>query len=123
MHRTLWLIDLVCVLLFVGIGRSVHTHGLNIAGLSSTAWPFITGLALGWLTMSIRRLSGAAVSSGVLVSIVTVAVGMVLRVVAGQGTAFAFILVALGFLGGTMISWRLLMGLALRRVHRPDRTS
>ena len=33
---------------------------------------------------------------------------MILRVVAGQGTALAFILVAFGFLGATMVGWRLL---------------
>jgi ABC-type Na+ efflux pump permease subunit len=32
---------------------------------------------------------------------------MTLRVVSGQGTAFAFVLVALGFLGLAMLGWRL----------------
>ena len=32
---------------------------------------------------------------------------MVLRVIAGQGTAFAFIVVALVFLGLFMLGWRL----------------
>jgi hypothetical protein len=48
----------------------------------------------------------------------TVAVGMVLRVVSGQGTAFAFVLVALGFLGLFLLGWRLVVrllpGLATR---------
>ena len=33
---------------------------------------------------------------------------MVFRVVSGQGTAFAFILVALAFLGLFLLGWRLL---------------
>lgn len=121
-HRALWLIDLVCVLLFVGIGRSVHTHGLSIDGMASTAWPFLTGLAIGWIVVGGRRLAGASVISGVLVSTMTVAVGMILRVISGQGTALAFILVALGFLGATMIGWRL-VGIGFRRMHRQDSTS
>jgi hypothetical protein len=45
-----------------------------------------------------------------------VVVGMTLRVVAGQGSAFAFILVALGFLGAMMIGWRVLVSAVRRRL-------
>jgi len=45
----------------------------------------------------------------------TVALGMVLRVVSGQGTAVTFIIVALVFLGLTQLGWRALAGLRLRR--------
>nr|WP_279472852.1 DUF3054 family protein [Actinomadura darangshiensis] len=34
------------------------------------------------------------------------ALGMVLRVVSGQGTAFAFVVVASVFLGLTLLGWR-----------------
>jgi len=40
---------------------------------------------------------------------------MILRVIAGQGTAFAFILVALGFLGALLLGLRLLYGALTRR--------
>jgi hypothetical protein len=40
---------------------------------------------------------------------------MVLRVVAGQGTAVAFIIVALCFLGATMLGGRMLAGALARR--------
>jgi hypothetical protein len=45
---------------------------------------------------------------------------MVLRVVAGQGTAAAFIAVALGFLGLELLGWRLLARTARRA--RPARS-
>ena len=45
--------------------------------------------------------------AGVAARLGAVAVGMVLRVIAGQGTAFAFILVALAFLGLFLLGWRL----------------
>jgi hypothetical protein len=47
-----------------------------------------------------------------------VAGGMVLRVVSGQGTAVAFIGVALAFLGLFLLGWRLVAGLASRYVRR-----
>ena len=43
-----------------------------------------------------------------------VALGMVFRVVSGQGTAFAFVLVALAFLGLFMLGWRLAIRLGGR---------
>jgi hypothetical protein len=41
---------------------------------------------------------------------------MVLRVVAGQGTAFAFIIVAFVFLGLFMFAWRVVLTRTQRRV-------
>jgi hypothetical protein len=42
-------LDCCCVLLFVVIGRASHTKGESLAGIASTAWPFLAGLAGGWL--------------------------------------------------------------------------
>lgn len=113
-------LDVVCVLVFVSIGRSVHDHGVNVGGITSTAWPFLSGLAVGWGAVAARQLRGRSLHSGVVVCISTVAVGMVLRVVASQGTAFAFVLVALGFLGLAMLGWRLVAaGLARMRSRSP----
>jgi len=107
MRRPAWLtLDLVIVLVFVVIGRAAHGHGDTFPGIVSTAWPFATGLVVGWTVMFVRRLGVVAVSSGVVASISTVGIGMILRVVAGQGTAVAFVFVALGFLGALMIGWR-----------------
>jgi hypothetical protein len=100
-------IDVCCILLFVVIGRASHTKGEAVAGLASTAWPFLAGLAVGWLAVRAWRRPAAIVPSGVAAWLGTVAVGMVLRVVAGQGTAVAFIIVALAFLGLFMLGWRL----------------
>jgi hypothetical protein len=50
----------------------------------------------------------------------TVAVGMTLRVLAGQGTAFAFILVALAFLGLFQLGWRLVWRWASPRLLTED---
>ncbi|HEY1466111.1 MAG TPA: DUF3054 domain-containing protein [Acidimicrobiales bacterium] len=110
-------LDLAMVLVFVAIGRTAHAHGLTAAGLAATAWPFLAALALGWLALVVGRRRGTTLPSGVVVWISTVALGMALRVVAGQGTAVAFVFVALGFLGLTMLGWRVVaLGIRRRRV-------
>jgi hypothetical protein len=114
-------IDVFCVLVFVIIGRASHTKGESLAGIASTAWPFLAGLAGGWLVTA--GLAGRAWRqpsrlwpAGVGAWLGAVALGMVFRVVSGQGTAPAFIGVALAFLGLFMLGWRLLARLSwLRR--------
>ena len=100
------ILDCCCVLVFVIIGRASHGEGL--IGVASTAWPFLAGLAVGWLAARTWRRPFVLWPGGVGAWLGTVAVGMVLRVVAGQGTAFAFIVVALVFLGLFLLGWRLL---------------
>jgi hypothetical protein len=106
-------VDLVAVALFVVIGRANHHHAETVAGFVSTAWPFAAGLLAGWVATA--RTAPLAGRNGGTVCVVTVTVGMVLRVVAGQGTAVAFIAVAVVFLGAVMTAGRLL----LRRTRRP----
>ncbi len=92
--------------------------------MAGTGWPFLAGLAVG-----LDRGPGLApahllVPTGLVVWISCVAVGMVLRVVAGQGTAVAFVLVALAFLGLELLGWRALAGAArkARTARRPARS-
>ena len=54
--------------------------------------------------------------TGAGVWLATVALGQALRVVAGQGTALAFIIVSLLFLGLFLLGWRLIAQLAARRI-------
>jgi hypothetical protein len=109
-------LDCCCVLVFVIIGRASHAHGDHVAGIASTAWPFLAGLAAGWLAVRAWRRPFGLVPAGVGAWLGTVALGMVLRVVAGQGTAVAFVLVALGFLGLFLLGWRLVaLGILRRR--------
>jgi hypothetical protein len=99
-------LDLCCVLAFVVIGRASHTEGETIAGLAKTAWPFLAGLLVGWAATRGWRRPVALVRTGLGVWVATVAAGMALRVVSGQGTAFTFVVVALVFLGLFMLGWR-----------------
>jgi len=108
------LLDICCVLVFVIIGRASHTKGETVAGIASTAWPFLCGLGAGWFCSRAWRRPLALRPAGICAWLGTVAIGMLLRVVAGQGTAVAFIGVALAFLGLFLLGWRLLARLVAR---------
>lgn len=116
------LADAVSVVVFVAIGRDAHHHVVGVAGIASTAWPFLAGVAVGWGVVAVvavrRRRRLGLVSAGLVVWPVTVAVGMVLRVMAGQGTEAAFVAVALAFVGLFLLGWRLAALVAVR-VRRP----
>jgi FtsH-binding integral membrane protein len=113
------ILDCCCVLAFVIIGRASHVQGEILAGIASTAWPFLAGLAGGWLAAGLAgawRQPFRLWPTGVGAWLGTVTLGMVFRVVSGQGTALAFIAVALAFLGLFLLGWRLLGRLSwLRR--------
>ena len=114
-------LDVGCVLVFVIIGRASHTKGESLAGIGSTAWPFLAGLAGGWLAtagLAGRRAWRQAFRlwpAGVGAWLGTVVLGMAFRVVSGQGTAPAFVGVALAFLGLFLLGWRLLSRLSWLR--------
>ncbi len=115
-------LDICCVLIFVIIGRASHTKGESLAGIASTAWPFLAGLGIGWLAARGWRRPLAIRPEGLVIWLCTVALGMVFRVVSGQGTAVAFIVVALVFLALFLLGWRLLARLApLAQRPQPNR--
>ena len=103
-------LDLCCVGAFVAIGRASHTEGETVAGLARTGWPFLAGLAIGWIATRAWRRPGRLVPVGATVWISTVVLGMALRAVSGQGVAVAFVFVALAFLGLFMLGWRIVAG-------------
>ena len=105
-------LDIACVLIFVIIGRASHTKGESLAGIASTSWPFLAGLGVGWLAARGWRRPLAIRPEGLAIWLCTVALGMILRVVSGQGTAPAFVVVALAFLALFLLGWRLLARLA-----------
>ncbi|MDL4819111.1 DUF3054 domain-containing protein [Actinomadura opuntiae] len=115
-------LDVCCVLVFVGIGRSSHDEAASVTGFLNTAWPFLVGVAVGWALLRVWRRRADAVPVGAGVWLSTVAVGMVLRVVSGQGIAFTFVLVALVFLGLVLVGWRgAVRGLEAVRGDKPER--
>ncbi len=106
------ILDCCCALLFVIIGRASHTKGESLAGIASSAWPFLAGLAGGWLAARAWRRPSGLWPAGVGAWLGAAGLGMVFRVVSGQGTAAAFIGVALAFLGLFLLGWRLALRLS-----------
>lgn len=120
-RRLTWLfLDTASVLVFVAIGRSVHTKGVSWGGMASTSWPFLLALVVGLLAGRAWRAPCAVLPVGLTAWLSTALLGMLIRVLAGQGTAFAFVLVTLGFLGATMLGWRLVALLLARRSVAPS---
>ncbi|GFG98064.1 DUF3054 domain-containing protein [Mycobacterium timonense] len=119
MLRLRWLgwlaVDVVGVLVFCAVGRRSHDEGLNVAGVAATAWPFLTGTAIGWLAARGWRRPTAVAPTGVVVWLSTVVVGMVLRKATAAGVAASFVVVATTVTALLLLGWRVAVGLTLRR--------
>jgi len=108
-------IDVVCVLVFCAVGRRSHAEGVTVAGVIETAWPFLTGTVTGWLLSRGWRRPTALIPTGLTVWIATVAVGMAVRPLVGQGVAVSFIVVAATVTAVLLLGWRLLSRLVSNR--------
>ncbi len=97
-------IDLLMVLAFVLIGRA--SHGEDFVGTLTTFWPFLVGLLVGWAIARAWRAPRRIVGTGVVVWASTVVVGLLLRVVSGQGIAVSFVIVTALVLAVFIVGWR-----------------
>jgi len=110
--------DVVCVVGFAALGRRTHAGGLSAAGVAETAWPFLAGVAAGWLLARGWRHPAAVAPTGVTVWVCTVVAGMVLRRATSAGTAASFILVATLVTGLLLIGWRSALAVSRRSGRR-----
>ncbi|OBI41953.1 DUF3054 domain-containing protein [Mycobacterium colombiense] len=116
LQRPAWFaVDVIGVLVFCAVGRRSHDEGLNVPGIAVTAWPFLTGTAVGWLISRGWRRPTAVVPTGVVVWLSTVVVGMLLRKASSAGVAASFVVVATTVTALLLLGWRVAAGLALRR--------
>jgi hypothetical protein len=105
-------LDATVICLFAAVGRRNHGESGALLAVAATAWPFLAGLSACWLvSLSAFGRAPMLVRDGIPLWLGTVAIGMVLRNLTGAGTAFAFVVVALVFLGAGLVGWR---GLAAR---------
>lgn len=99
-------LDVFVVVAFVAIGRRNHEESAGVAGLLETAAPFLIGLVLAWAAARVWR-EPDALATGIIVWVVTVALGMLARkFLFDEGTATSFIVVATIFLGVFVNGWR-----------------
>lgn len=113
-------LDAALVLLFAAVGRHSHAESGAVLGVLTTAWPFLAGAAAGWLVSGLGRWADPrTLRGGIPVWAGAVAVGMLLRVVTGRGTAVSFVIVATVVLGIFLLGWRAVAArLVARRVAR-----
>ena len=126
--RTLgWLaavIDVVLIVVFALIGRLSHGEGVSGWTLWLTAYPFLTGWAIGYLTSGAWSRPLAFWPTGGVCWILAVFLGMAIRVTSGQGIEdgnplpLSFLIVATVVLGVFLLGWRALARPFARRVER-----
>lgn len=113
-----FLLDAVLIVGFAALGRRSHEEATGAGAILEVAAPFLIALVVGWLVARAWR-TPLAPATGVVVWLVTVALGMALRsLVFDRGIAPTFIVVALLTLGLLLVGWRLL---AARLVTRRGR--
>jgi hypothetical protein len=102
-----FVVDVLVVLVFAAVGRRSHAESGAVTGVLVTAWPFLTGLTLGWAGFAAaHRRAPRSPGDAVALWVPTVAIGMLLRQLTGKGTALSFVLVATLFLGAGLLGWR-----------------
>jgi drug/metabolite transporter (DMT)-like permease len=117
------IVDALLVLVFAAIGRASHDE--SPAGFLLTAWPFLVALLLGHLLAALlpaRPRRPWSVLWGVVVWVVTVAGGMLLRVLSGDTAQVPFIIVATLTLGVFLVGWRGVTALVRRNRARAATT-
>jgi len=109
-------LDAAMLLLFVVIGRASHGEGLW--GVLGTWWPFLAGLVVAWLVLRAWRTPLQIWWTGVGLWLITVVVGMLLRLASGQGVQTSFVIVTVLVLGVFLLGWRAIALLVRRLRHR-----
>lgn len=109
-------VDVALVVLFAVWGNRSHDSGLSVADIWSTSWPFLAGLALGWVISRFHRSPDGLWPSGITVVLTTVIIGMTLRhFLTEGGVQLSFVIVATTTLTVFLLGRRLLTRLLTRR--------
>jgi hypothetical protein len=98
--------DVVVLVVFVLVGRRSHHEDAGLAGFFRVWWPFAVALGVAWIVTGLWRVP-LAWSRAVLAWLITVGLGMALRIVAqDRELKVAFAIVTLLFVGAGMLGWR-----------------
>ncbi|MEY4400771.1 MAG: hypothetical protein RL072_636 [Actinomycetota bacterium] len=102
-----FMLDVTCVVIFVIIGRRNHGESTGSGDTLRTAAPFVIALVGAWIGARAWRFP-RALATGVVLWIVTAAVGLgIRRLVFRDGIATPFIVVATIVLGLLLVGTRL----------------
>ena len=117
-------IDVVLIVVFALVGRSSHGESESALALWTTAYPFLAGWAIGYVTSGAWARPLRFWPTGVVVWILTVFVGLAIRVATGQGDVdgnplpISFVIVATIVLAVFLLGWRGIARLVLRALDR-----
>lgn len=113
-------IDAALVVVFCVLGGLSHSLGEPdaVARIVLSIWPFLAALIVVHAVALATSVDAARVVPGILVWLVTFGGGMALRALTGQGTAWAFVIVAAVTLAVFLIGWRLISAVVQRRRSR-----
>jgi hypothetical protein len=117
-------IDVVLITVFALIGRSSHGEATTAVGLWTTAYPFLAGWAIAYVTSGAWARPLRTWPTGVVAWILTVFVGLAIRVATGQGVVdgnplpISFVIVATIVLGVFLLGWRAIARVVLRSIAR-----
>ncbi|PZE82448.1 DUF3054 domain-containing protein [Curtobacterium sp. MCBD17_032] len=120
-------VDVVLIVTFAVIGRGSHGEPFAPLGLWTTVYPFLAGWAIAYVTSGAWARPLVTWPTAVVVWVLTVFVGLAIRVATGQGVVdgnplpVSFVVVTTIVLGVFLVGWRLLARLVLRaRTRRTD---
>lgn len=113
-------LDILAIALFALLARMAHQSDempLNFNGWVSTLWPFLIGVALGWVLITLRKWDGRlVVPAGLSAWVITVLVGLgIWSLRNGAIPHWSFIMVATIMSGVLMLGWRGLAKLGRRK--------
>ena len=117
-------IDVLLIVLFALIGRSSHGESNSALALWTTAYPFLAGWAIAYVTSGAWARPLRFWPTGTVVWILSVFVGLAIRVATGQGDVdgnplpISFVIVATIVLGVFLLGWRGIARLVLRAATR-----
>ena len=98
--------DVLCIVIFVAIGRENHDEGEAVSGIFRVAAPFVIAAVVGWLASQAWK-KPLDLQTGAIIWLTTIILGMILRHFDfDDGTATAFIIVATVFLCAFLNGWR-----------------
>jgi hypothetical protein len=100
-------VDAVVVVTFATVGMLNHDSHHSLLTVLAIVWPFLLGLAVGWVGAIWNGLRGLRVwPGGLLIVVVTYGLGMAFRSVSGRGLETGFLIFSACFFVVTMLGWR-----------------
>lgn len=115
------IVDVIAIAVFAFLARLAHQSDsmpLSFLGWLETLWPFLLGVGLSWILISLRGWDGARPApAGVSAWLITAFIGLVIWGLRNASVPhWSFILVATVMSGLLMLGWR-----ALARLRRPEK--